>query len=345
MEEISSDALNLFPACRILLPASAMDKRAAFYLATEEYIAKYLPLDNYFFTWKVDNTVVMGRNQNADAEIDLDFCRANGIDIIRRKSGGGCIFADQQNIMLSFVTGTGAVESLFHIYAGALSASLNSIGVNATVSGRNDILLDGKKISGSAFYHLPQRNIIHGTLLYDTQSDLMNGSLCPSNEKMSSNGVKSVKSRVTLLKDTLSMNIDELEEHLLNSMTNRTISLTEEDIQYIKSIEADYYDPQFLFREHHTNCIKHTQYIKGCGEITLSFALVNDRIEQVQVCGDYFEECDANFSFNEAFKDKEFQINKLEKVVEEMCPYRCIQGLTKDNLLDMLQQAIKQSKD
>lgn len=341
MDILSEHTENLFPACRVELPASAKGKRAAFYLAAEEYIAKHLPEDTYLFTWKVSNTVVMGRHQDANAEIDIDFCRANGIDIIRRKSGGGCIFADDNNIMISLVTGAGAVEPLFKVYANKLAGALQEIGVDAEVSGRNDILLDGKKISGNAFYHLAQRNIVHGTLLYSTQSDLMSGALCPNPEKMKSHGVKSVKSRVALLKDILTIDIDQLEAHLLETMTDRTIRLTEEDIQYIKSIEADYYDPEYLFREKRKKDIVLTQYIKGCGEVTLAFALLDGRVEQVQVEGDYFEECDANFTFNEAFKDVEFTQHELERIVEEMQPYRCIQGLSRENLIQILAQAVK----
>ena len=341
MDILSEHTENLFPACRVELPASAKGKRAAFYLAAEEYIAKHLPEDTYLFTWKVSNTVVMGRHQDANAEIDIDFCRANGIDIIRRKSGGGCIFADDNNIMISLVTGAGAVEPLFKVYANKLAGALQEIGVNAEVSGRNDILLDGKKISGNAFYHLSQRNIVHGTLLYSTQSDLMSGALCPNPEKMKSHGVKSVKSRVALLKDILTIDIDQLEAHLLETMTDRTIRLTEEDIHYIKSIEADYYDPEYLFRKKRKNDIVLTQYIKGCGEVTLAFALLDGRVEQVQVEGDYFEECDANFTFNEAFKDVEFTQHELERIVEEMQPYRCIQGLNRENLIQILAQAVK----
>ena len=110
---------TLFPACYVELPTSCEGKRAAFYLAAEEYIASALPEDNYLFSWQLGPTVVMGRNQIAAAEIDLDFCMAEGIDVIRRKSGGGTIYADRGNIMLSLVTGRGAVEPLFKQYAHA----------------------------------------------------------------------------------------------------------------------------------------------------------------------------------------------------------------------------------
>ena len=106
-----------FPACFVELPSYTEHRRAPFYLAAEEYIAQTLPVDNYLFSWQLGPTVVMGRNQVAHQEVDLDFCRREGIDVVRRKSGGGAIFADSRNIMWSLITGEGAVEPLFVEYA------------------------------------------------------------------------------------------------------------------------------------------------------------------------------------------------------------------------------------
>ena len=158
-----------FPACFVELPSYTEHRRAPFYLAAEEYIAQTLPVDNYLFSWQLGPTVVMGRNQVAHQEVDLDFCRREGIDVVRRKSGGGAIFADSRNIMWSLITGEGAVEPLFVEYAEKVARALNKLGADVELSGRNDIVLrDGGKICGNAFYHLPNRNIVHGTMLYDT---------------------------------------------------------------------------------------------------------------------------------------------------------------------------------
>ena len=91
-------------------------------------MATCLPEGNYLFTWQIKPTVVIGRNQNAYAELDVDFCKQEGIDIIRRKSGGGSIFANEGNVMTSLVTGKGAVEQLFREYADNVSASLRALG-------------------------------------------------------------------------------------------------------------------------------------------------------------------------------------------------------------------------
>ncbi len=192
---------SAFPACLITFPFNVEGKTAPFFLAAEEYVAAALPADNYLFAWILPPTVVMGRNQVADAEVDLEFCQREGIDVVRRKSGGGCIYADEGNIMFSLITPEGAVEPIFNDYASTVAEALTSIGVEAKVSGRNDILLaNGTKVCGNAFYHLKNRNIVHGTMLYDTNYNRMTRALTPDRLKLESAGVKSVKSRTGLIK-------------------------------------------------------------------------------------------------------------------------------------------------
>ena len=197
-------AEHIFPATFVELPPHCDGERAAFYLAVEEYVASHMPEGSYLFTWQLSPTVVMGRNQDAEAEIDLAFCKAEGIDVIRRKSGGGSIFADRGNIMTSLVTREGAVEELFHEYACNMAECLSRLGAEVEVSGRNDICMKGGgKICGNAFYHMAKRNIVHGTMLYDTDARMMRGALTPERAKLMSKGVKSVESRIALLKDAL----------------------------------------------------------------------------------------------------------------------------------------------
>ena len=229
-----------FPACYVAFPEGYEFRRAAFYLAAEEYVARTLPEGNYLFTWRLRPTVVMGRNQVAHQEIDLDFCRQHGIDIIRRKSGGGAIFADERNIMVSLITGAGPVESLFAEYSRCVSDCLCALGAPTSVSGRNDIVLEGRdglaggKVCGNAFYHLSDRNIVHGTMLFDTNPELMDGALHPDVSKLKSAGVKSVRSRVALLKDYLPFGVERLQEALRERLTHITVELSEADVRAIE---------------------------------------------------------------------------------------------------------------
>lgn len=329
--------LRVFPACLVEMPVSARGKRAAFYLAAEEYVAAHFPEDNYLFTWTLGPTVVMGRNQVASAELDLDFCRREGIDVIRRKSGGGCIFADEGNIMISLITGSGAVEPLFAEYAECVAAALRRLGAEVEVSGRNDILLSGHgKICGNAFYHLPNRNIVHGTMLYDTTPYRMAGALTPDEQKLQAAGVKSVKSRVGLLKNVLSIGLKELEQELRRSLTDRSIRLTEEDIEHIKTIEADYYDPEFLYGKRERRGITRSARIAGCGRVSLLLDVRDDRIVDVDLKGDFFEQGDAADRLRLALVGRRPESDDLVAAIREHHPERAIRGLGEETLIALM---------
>ena len=138
-----------------------------FHLAMEEHLARNYPDGEYFFMWQVEPTVIFGRCQNPFAEVNLDFCRREGIQTYRRKSGGGCIYADMNNIMFSHVTTSGEVTTTFSRYCRMVADTLRLLGLGAATTGRNDVVIGDRKVSGNAFYHLHGRSIVHGTMLYD----------------------------------------------------------------------------------------------------------------------------------------------------------------------------------
>ena len=329
---------NLFPACHVAMPATADHQRAPFYLAAEEYIAARLPEDNYFFSWILAPTVVMGRNQVARQEINLQFCKEEGIDIIRRKSGGGCIYADNGNIMFSLVTGAGNVEPLFAAYADHMADALRKACAEVSVSGRNDIVLDGHgKICGNAFYHLAQRNIVHGTMLYDTDFRRMSGALHPDEQKLKAAGVKSVRSRVGLLKDVLQLDIEALRRHITTELTNREIRLTEEDMKNIRIIEEKYYEPEYLFgRNAPTDSITRSKRIEGCGRIDLHLTLRDGIIGDIDLTGDFFPQGDFKAAFRQAFTGLPFTADAVKEAIGRIQPETLIRGLPKIKLIDLL---------
>lgn len=332
----------LFPATFVALPSGYERERAPFYLAMEEYLATNRPLGNYLFTWQLSPTVVMGRHQDAQLEIDQNFCKQEGIDIIRRKSGGGSVYADMGNIMTSLITGEGGVEQLFKEYAQGMASCLNALGAKVEVSGRNDIVLtDGGKICGNAFYHLANRNIVHGTMLYDTDTRLMSGALTPERAKLLSKGVKSVQSRVSLLKDTLTgIGIEELRQHISTYLTNDTLVLNESDVRAIREIEATYYDEQFLRGKSscHTSAPMCQARIEGCGTLTIRFEIEDGTVRNVMLNGDYFELGDASALFNRAFAGCPFTKEAIRKHTTEHTPNRAIRGLGSDELCSLLEK-------
>lgn len=326
-----------FPACFVELPSHTEHRRAPFYLAAEEYIAQTLPVGNYLFSWQLGPTVVMGRNQVAHQEVDLDFCRREGIDVVRRKSGGGAIFADSRNIMWSLITGEGAVEPLFVEYAEEMARALNELGADVELSGRNDIVLrDGGKICGNAFYHLPNRNIVHGTMLYDTNPRLMQGALHPDVSKLQAKGVKSVRSRVALLKDHLTFGVDELRVRLRHLLCDRSIELDDRAVKEIEQIEQDYYDPTYLYGQSALSDVCREARIEGCGTLALHFALRGTLIERVTLAGDFFELGLAQETFNQTFAGKAFTPECLQQALLEHHPERTIRNLTTEALAKLL---------
>lgn len=222
-------------------------RRLPFYLAMEEWLAESLPPDEYFFTWIVDPTVIVGRNQDLSTEVDLDYCADHGIDVCRRRSGGGCVYADRDNIMLSLVTPRTDVVTVFADYTRRVADALKGLGINAEPSGRNDITVDGRKISGNAYYLRGDRSIVHGTMLYDTNIDNMLRAITPSRAKLASHGVTSVEARITTIRCLdPTMTLDGLRTGLIDSLCTRHIDLDNTALAVVTRLEQRYYDPKEL---------------------------------------------------------------------------------------------------
>ena len=328
---------KFFPATEIIFPEDGIARRAAFYLAAEEYVARTFPEGSYLFSWILNKTVVIGRNQVAHKELDIDFCKENGIDIIRRKSGGGAVFADRNNIMWSLVTYGGDVESVFGAYSNSMSNALVRLGVPAEVSGRNDILLkNGKKICGNAFYHLSNRNIVHGTMLYDTTMELMKKSLLPAPDKLKARGVQSVRSRVGFIKEYYEGNIESLRLSITKNLCDKSLILSSEDINEIIKIEQTYYTDEYLWGSVKGIVEKFCRHVDGCGEICISCKLHGSMIEDVVVSGDFFELEDANSAFSAAFQGIPFTHKDMTDAIMAHHPERSIRGLSTLELIEIL---------
>lgn len=226
----------------IVLP-DARDRSLAFYLAMEEFVARKFE-GNCMFVWRVGPTVIIGRNQDVEAEVNMDYCREHGVEVIRRKSGGGCVYSDKGNVMISCISRRGEVSDVFDSYLSALTEFLCSLGLEAEKSGRNDVLVGGRKVSGNAFQMLPDRSIVHGTLLYSTDFDALETAIRPPVEKLTRHGVASVRQRVMNLSDCLDGNridsVEELEESLIRYFTDETVTLAQHDVEDIEQMESGF---------------------------------------------------------------------------------------------------------
>jgi len=218
----------------------------SFYLAMEEYVARHVDEPDAFFMWQVGPSVIFGRNQSLSNEVDVGYCRRHGISMYRRKSGGGCVYADSDNVMMSFVTTGDDVAFTFNRFIGMMLLVLRSMGIEATGTAHNDVLIGGRKVSGTAFYHLPGRSIVHATMLYDTNMDHMLHAITPSAEKLQSKGIQSVRQRITLLKDHTTMTLVEFREHVRRTLCTGERRLTAADVAAIEEIEKQYLRDDFI---------------------------------------------------------------------------------------------------
>ena len=224
-------------------------RQLSFYLAMEEFVARNITKKgDKFFMWQVEPTVIFGRNQIVENEVNLEYCRQHGIKMFRRKSGGGCVYADMSNVMLSYITDTEDIDTIFSRYLHMICETLKTIGLpDVHPSGHNDIMIGERKVSGNAIYHMPGKTIAHGTLLYDTDMEHMLHAITPSKQKLSKHGIESVRQRICLLKDYTDLPFSEIRHLIREHLCDETITLNSCDIKEIEAIELEYLKRKFIY--------------------------------------------------------------------------------------------------
>lgn len=314
--------------------------RLPFFLAMEEWVAKNLPPDDYIFSWRVNPTVICGRNQDIALEVDLPYCRAENIDVVRRRSGGGCVYADMNNYMFSFVTPGGDVEHNYARYTTACASMLKSLGVDATVSGRNDILVNDAKIAGNAFYRLSDRSIVHGTMLYDFDPVRLSRAITPSKAKLESKAVKSVGMRVTSLKEQkIRLSLEEFGTYAIHYFcSGRFLMLSDDNVREIEKIEKRYYDPVFLFGKAgvNGNTVTRKCRIENVGEFQTEIAVDESGfIASVELRGDFFALGNLR-TIETALKGVHYEKSAIKKALQGFDISGIVRNLDLEQLCDML---------
>ena len=292
--------------------------RLPFYLAMEEYVARHFDEDECFFMWQVEPTVIFGRNQLIENEVNLDYCRTHGIETYRRKSGGGCVYADPSNIMFSYIVKADNVSFTFDRYIRMVAFVLRKLGIPAEASGRNDILIHGKKVSGNAFYHIPGKSIVHGTMLFDTDIETLVRAITPSNEKLISKGVESVRQHVTNLSEYLDIDIDEFKTFVQTQLCDENILLCETDVENIKKIEQEYLTDEFIYGKNP----RYTLIKKGrtpmAGELEIRMELQNGVIKKINLMGDYFLTGDLDTGLLKPLTGISYEKETVRHVLEQI---------------------------
>ena len=307
-----------------------------FYLAMEEFAARIIGEDDIFFMWQVDPTVIFGRNQLIASEVNVDYCREHGIAFYRRRSGGGCVYADRDNIMFSYITRSDEVQTTFSAYTNAVAAMLRDLGLNATASDRNDVLIDQRKVSGNAFYHIPGRSIVHGTMLYDTNMEHMLNAITPSREKLTSKGVESVRSHITTLSEHLSMDIEDFKRHVRETLCDGEILLTADDVAEIERLTLPYLEPSFLWGNDPRCELTRGGRIEGVGTINVNMELKHDLIHDLHLAGDFLPLCDARKELLSALRGVKLETQALRTALEGLDAGKWILNLTNEQFIRLI---------
>ena len=321
----------------ILLPKPDTIHQLPFYFAVEEYVARHYTDDDYFMGWRVNPTVMLGRNQLIDNEVNTDYCKEHKIDIFRRKSGGGCIYADKGCIQFSYISRSVNANKAFAAYMQRMADLLKGLKIDAQLSGRNDILIDGTKVSGCAFYQLSNRSVLHNSLLFDTQLDHLSNALTPAKEKLQSKGVESVRQRVTNVATYTQLDILAFMDYVRQEMCGaEVLELTEDDMKGVAEIEKELASDDFVYGKNPKYSLVRKHRFEGVGTLEAHIELKNNIIGSINMVGDYFLLGDIDHDFLSLLKGCEFTREAVEERLENIDLSTIIRGLMLRQFLRLL---------
>ncbi|RXK17348.1 lipoate--protein ligase [Macrococcus sp. DPC7161] len=312
-------------------------------LAMEEYILKNLPNDETYFLFYVNEpSIIIGKNQNTFAEINQKYVDEKGIHVVRRISGGGAVYHDLGNLNFSFVTN--ADEDSFHNFkkfTQPIVDALQTLGVEAKLSGRNDLQVGERKISGNAMFQSGDRMFSHGTLMLDSNIDEVVNSLHVNEKKLISKGIKSIRSRVANISEFLEtpITMDEFKALLLKAIFNNEAVdeyvLTESDWQKIHEIsEAKYRNYEWNYGRNPKYNYEIKQKFEG-GLLELKLNVKHGILEDVKIFGDFFGVGEVK-EIEEKMTGLPHQLKAVETALEDVDFSHYFGRVTKEEFLSLI---------
>lgn len=313
-----------------------------FNLAAEQYLLDTKQGES-FMLWRNSDAVIIGKNQNAYAELNLDFVEKNGIKVVRRLTGGGAVFHDLGNVNFSFIVPAGENATLdFARFTAPVIEALEALGVeNVSLSGRNDIMICDSKISGNAQSSYNGKTLHHGTLLFSSNLTSLAGALRVDPEKIRSKGIKSVRNRVGNISEHLKtrMSAEEFMAYLEEYIAKRTgaaiVELSAEDKKNIQRLADEKYstwDWNFgRSKEFVTEKSKRYPF----GGVRVSISAENGTISRAMISGDFFGVEDVSL-VEAALVGARYDREALTRRIDPDLLGRCIAGMDVDTFLDLL---------
>ncbi|QFT88287.1 Lipoate-protein ligase LplJ [Bacillus sp. THAF10] len=312
-------------------------------LAIEEYALKNLDIeDTYLLFYINEPSIIIGKNQNSIEEINSNYVEENGIHVVRRLSGGGAVYHDHGNLNFSFITkDDGESFHNFKKFTAPVVEALKSLGVEAEMSGRNDILAQGRKISGNAQFSTKGRMFSHGTLLFDSEIEHVVAALNVKKDKIESKGIKSIRSRVANISEFLeeSLTIEQFRQLLLEAIFKTSdipkYELTDEDWENIHKLSKERYQnwewnygksPKFNLQHSHRFPV---------GQIDIRLEVNKGKIENVKIFGDFFGVGDVS-EVEKLLIGINFEKSAIAHALEDVDVKHYFGNITKEELINLI---------
>ncbi|MEH7301808.1 lipoate--protein ligase [Neobacillus drentensis] len=313
-------------------------------LAIEEYALKNLDIDETYLLFYINEpSIIIGKNQNTIEEINTEYVESKGIHVVRRLSGGGAVYHDLGNLNFSFITkDDGESFHNFRKFTEPVVAALKSLGVNAELSGRNDLLAEGRKVSGNAQFSTRGRMFSHGTLLFNSEMDHVVSALKVKKDKIESKGIKSIRSRVANISEFLpeKINIQEFRSLILKHIFEGKEDipeyvLTEEDWEKIHQLSKERYQnwewnygksPKFNLQHSHRFPV---------GSIDVRLEVNKGLIENCKIYGDFFGVGDVS-DIETRLIGLRYEKSELEKALADLEISRYFGNITKEEFVNLI---------
>lgn len=310
--------------------------------AIEEYFLKNFD-EECFILWQNTPSILVGKNQNTFAEINIDYVKKHNIPVVRRLSGGGTIFGDLGNVYFTFISNkSNDTFADFKRFTNPIINSLIKLSINAEFSGRNDLTIGGKKFSGNAQYKYKNRVLHHGSLLFSSNMSDLSSALKVRPIKFQDKSVKSISSRVTNISDHLKspMSVIEFKDFLIDSIISDSkngnlYEITEKDLTHINKISEEKFStwewnygnsPKYNF-------VNEKKFLGGTVEVNLN--VEKGIIKNLKIFGDFFGEKDIK-DLEDALVGIKHSEEHIKTILFEFPFDRYMTNITVENLIEVM---------
>jgi len=315
-----------------------------FNLAMEEYLLTNCKSgETYFLLWQNEPSIIIGKHQNTIEEINTRYVEENNIHVVRRMSGGGAVYHDLGNLNYSFIVSNGQKDLFdFKKFTLPIVELLQSYGVNAQVSGRNDMTIDDRKFSGNAQFIRNNNLLHHGTLLFDSDLERLQSALNVSQDKIVSKGIKSVRSRVTNIREHLQDKIDVYEfwSQLAGHIADRNeqwevSSLSDSELAGIHKLADEKYRTwEWKFGSSPSFNYKNSKRFDG-GKLEVLLDIHDGCIKGCKFYGDFFSR--ESFAEMEAgLIGTRYAKDEICRVLDQFQDSELIMGISAEQILDTM---------